>query len=435
MLPEKEKKMAAWAPFVILMMLLLTSWVSHDIYEATIPFATLIAFVALGLTFLRYKNPIACLKERDVDFYVMAAADVIALVNLFLIHSGKGAVLIVVDICLVLYLSDKAAVNGAKIYILTIAGLVFFLYWTFSIRWYFNTNMGGLVLVTCYLLIMLLTQWLKQTEKKALLWVLWAVFAAGGYRIVFYYYSPLIDIPERVAAFTAVAVGTFAVLLWGQLTHRLTMGFMWCVQLMATAAAVMSISYYLSRCALIGVIVFVFLALMPEKVWKNGFLYKLLCVLATAGAVAFSVLYVWMGTLREKFQLTFLYKDILSGREEVWSELWDAFAKQPLTGIGSSYEVKVEWMEGLLEVHNGVLDLLLIHGILVFLLIFYLLLKRLFAMQERAAATGVSRFAASAVFAMMFTAFFENYFIVPPFSLILLFFFAVMNAEWQKKHK
>ncbi|MCR5605083.1 MAG: O-antigen ligase family protein, partial [Lachnospiraceae bacterium] len=180
------------------------------------------------------------------------------------------------------------------------------------------------------------------------------------------------------------------------------------------------IAWYRSRCALLGLITFALLMLIPIKVWKNKVFYLIVTLATTIGSVLFTLLYVWLGYMKDIFSIRIFYKDIISGREEIWSELWGAFIKQPVTGIGSSYEIQLDWLNGLFEVHNGLLDILIVHGIAVFTVTIVFLIKRFLDLHESACSSHLNKCAMAGVFAMMLPAFMENYIIVPPYSLIFL---------------
>ena len=149
----------------------------------------------------------------------------------------------------------------------------------------------------------------------------------------------------------------------------------------------------------------------------------------TVGAILFSLLYVWLGAMKDIFRIRIFYKDIISGREEIWSELWTAFIKQPATGIGSSYEMQLDWLGGLFEVHNGLLDILIVHGIPVFAVTIVFIVKRFMELRESAASGILNKCAMAGVFSLMMPAFMENFIIVPPFSLILLLLIAVVRHK------
>lgn len=381
---EKRKRIGNIALAAGVFALITAGWNFYSWYEATAPYGTLVASAALGIAFLCYVNIKDAL--RDPAFYLMASADLLALVHLFLIGSDKGAILIVADFLLILYLANKVVFSDKLLLIGAGFTGFFFFYWTVDVKGYFkgyNTNFGGLVLITGFLFTMLLMEYVKDYLKNQKSWK----------------YQK----------------------------------YLWIAQVLLFFLAYKIIAWYRSRCALVGLLVLAILLLIPKKAWSLKPLYYILCAGATIGSIAFTGLYVWLGVLREQFQIQIFYKDILSGREEIWSELWGAYLKQPFTGIGSSYVIQVEWMDGMLEVHNGLLDILIIHGLAVFIAACCFLLYRLFGIRKIAAADPVAKCAMAGIMTMLLTSFLENYVIVPPFSLLFLFLFAIINNRIQKQ--
>ena len=353
-------------------------WNEYTWYSFCAPYGTLFSFAVLAVIFfstVRVKEAL-----RDPMFYLLAAAAVIAAVNLFIIDSGKGAFLTAADVLLVAYLSDRIKLSRISLWVLTFYLGFFFFYWTFDVKGYFkgyNTNYGGLVLITGFVFavtgIMLLREKLRETEP-------------GGAKFL-----------------TFFAVFMFA---WG---YNI-------------------IAWYRARCALLGLVVFAVLMLIPMKVWKNKVFYYLLVFAMTLGAIAISLLYVWLGRFSETFSIRIFYKDIISGRDAIWADLWGAFAKMPLTGIGSSYNINVDWMGGMFEVHNGLLDILIVHGLPVFAITCFLLIKCLLPLREKAGSDIVAKSASAAVFAILAASFMENFFIVPPFLLAVLALIAIARS-------
>ena len=149
----------------------------------------------------------------------------------------------------------------------------------------------------------------------------------------------------------------------------------------------------------------------------------------TVGAVLISIVYVILGLLPGFFEVRIFYKDVISGRNEIWLDLWRAFLHKPLTGIGSSYVINVDWMTGVFEVHNGLLDILIVHGIIVFAITCFMLVHRLLLLHKHACGNIVARSAVSAVFAILAGSFMENFFIVPPFLLCMLALIAIARSD------
>lgn len=360
---------------VILTILL---WNEYSWYEAVAPYATLVTFVFLAAAFLCYVP----LREAVTDpyLYLCAAASVTAAVNLFIVGSGKGAWLTVTDLLIVVYMADRIRFSKFTTWFACAYTGFYFYYWTFDVKGYFkgyNTNYGGLVLITGFVFaitgILAFRERLKNSEKKGAAFLMcFAVFCfAWGYNII---------------------------------------------------------AWYRARCALLGLVVFALLIVIPQKVWKNRVFYTLLTLAGTIGAIAVSLLYVWLGKYSDRIDIRIFYKDVISGRDAIWTDLWSAFVKQPLTGIGSSYRINVDWMGGMFEVHNGLLDILIVHGVIVFAITVFMLIKRLLKMRSAAGENIVAKSAMAGTFAILAASFMENFVIVPPFLLCAFVLIAIAGS-------
>ncbi len=377
---KQEKRIKAGSIILILAIVLETvlTWNEYTWYEMTAPFGTLISFVVLAAVFF-------CLvpvKEavRDVWFWLVAASLAVAAVNLFVIGSGKGAWLTAADVLLVIYLSDRVRFSKAATWFVFAYTGFYFFYWTFDVKGYFkgyNTNYGGLVLITGF------------------------VFAVTG---LIAFWNRLREYEKKGAVF---------------LLCFIVFCFIWGYNIVA---------WYRARCALLGLVVFALLSVMPLKVWKNKVFYTILTLSMTLGAIAVSLLYVWLGGFSDSFSIRIFYKDIISGRDAIWTDLWSAFIKSPITGIGSSYRINVDWMGGMFEVHNGLLDILIVHGVIVFAVTVTLFIIRLLKMRKKAASNVVARSAMAGTFAILAASFMENFFIVPPFLLCILALIAIAGS-------
>lgn len=379
---KSDKRIFAGNMAIMLSVFALTTaeWHLYSWYQAVAPYGTVISSIGLAVALFCYVD----VKEmlRDPAFLLMCAADVIALINLFLVGSGKGAILTAADFLLILYLSNKIELSNKQVIISMCYIGFFFIYWTVDVKGYFkgyNTNYGGLILISGFV---------------------FAIYALEYLR----YYLVRIKGVKNAKWLILITLFFFA---WG---YNI-------------------IAWYRSRCALLGLIAFAILMIIPLKVWKNRAFYYMVTFSTTVGAVLFSLLYVWLGAMKDIFRIRIFYKDIISGREEIWSELWTAFIKQPATGIGSSYEMQLDWLGGLFEVHNGLLDILIVHGIPVFAVTIVFIVKRFMELRESAASGILNKCAMAGVFSLMMPAFMENFIIVPPFSLILLLLIAVVRHK------
>ena len=362
----------------LVVILPLALWNEYTMYEKVAPLATLITFIVLVPVFF-------CVTDirtlyRDRLFLVMLAGMIIAGINIFVSGSGKGAFLTAADVLLAFYLAGRIKIPPRLLCFYYAYIGFYFYYWTYDVKGYFkgyNTNYGGLVLITGFVFAVTgLTAFyerLKKTEK-------------GGSRFLFIF--------------------ILFMFVWG---YNI-------------------IAWYRARCALLGLVVFAVLCIVPEKIRRNKVFYALLTFAMTAGAIIVSLLYVWLGQFNDSFAIRIFYKDIISGRDAIWADLWRAFIRMPLSGIGSNYVIDVDWMNGVFEVHNGLLDILFVHGIFVFAAVVIILVKRLWDLREKAAEDRVSWIAVSSVFSILAASFMENFVIVPPFLVCALVLIAIPGS-------
>ena len=287
------------------------------------------------------------------------------MLNLVILKSNKGAVLIPSDMALGYFLAGKIRLPEKLSKYMAFAGSALIISWFGFIKWHYNYNMVGLV----FLMILI-------TGEMFLEFVKW---------------------DRELAYLKAVQVLLWAVgLIWSMMYH--------------------------SRCAMAGILAFGILLLAGRKIAGSRILYTAAVLLSTLGSILFTLLYVMLG--KTGFNMKILYKDILSGRQDIWAELWQAFLRQPLTGIGSSYKLK---SFEIFEVHNGLFDILTVHGIIVCALVMYLLIRLLLKLRgEIYMRGGTAVIAMAGIFAMLFTSFFENFFTVPPYSAF--FFFLLLEC-------
>ncbi len=377
-IPDKKMIIADALLAVAIVLQTFLLWNEYEWYEVVAPFATLISFFFLAAIFLC----VVPVKEalRDPYFWAMAVAIAIAMINIIVIDSGKGAFLTAADVLMTVYLTGRLKVSRTFMWLSFLYIGFHFYYWTFDVKGYFkgyNTNYGGLVLITGF------------------------VFAVTG----------LIALREKLKNETVSGARfTFVTILFM---------FVWGYNIVA---------WYRARCALLGLVVFAILLLIPGKVWNNKLFYMFVTLCSTLGAIAISGLYVLLGSYVQNMGITVFYKDVISGRDEIWADLWRAFLQKPVTGIGSSYKINVDWMGGMFEVHNGLLDILIVHGIIVFAVTVFILIQRLLLLRENAGRSIVARSAAAAVFAILAASFMENFFIVPPFLLCTLVLIAIARS-------
>ncbi|MCI8660512.1 MAG: hypothetical protein HFG54_09755 [Lachnospiraceae bacterium] len=156
---------------------------------------------------------------------------------------------------------------------------------------------------------------------------------------------------------------------------------------------------------------------IPRCVWKVKALYNTAVFLLLSGSILFPIGYVlsWKHEIIKNF--TVLNKNFYSGRDRVWDQFLTAFMKEPLTGIGSDIYAKIP--EPLFtEVHNGLLHILTIYGVIIFLFVYILWFNVLKRAQQGAVRSIIIKQNMCMAVGLMVTSVFENFVVMPAFSLI-----------------
>ncbi len=356
---DRIKEKSGWLFTLLYLWLIFSSFIRQDFYAATSVYATLIIFAVLFLIALLNIDLRRADFQTKTEIAVFILTASLATLNLKLINSGMGALLIPTDMLLMLLLVPRIELTDLMKRIVAGSASLLMIYWYAYIHWEYGFNMAGLL----YLIIFITGE----------------VFA------------------EYVK-------------------NDFDLEYMSLVQILLFLTTILITICYHARSAALCVLLYGFIWKLLPFLSERRFLYRLLIALSTCGSLLFTLLYMLMGKFG--INITILYKDILSGRQDIWAELWQALAKQPLTGIGSSYELKSFFI---FEVHNGLFDILAVHGIIVFLLLIFMLIKRL----DETAKPHFSyrpdcRHAVAGVFALLFASFFENGFIVPPYSIVFM---------------
>ncbi|MBQ9605857.1 MAG: O-antigen ligase family protein [Lachnospiraceae bacterium] len=352
--------------------LVATSFINQDVYAFTVRYASLIIFAVLGILALPYLAE--DLKNKDTDLLCTVLTVVLSVICAVLSHSGFGAVLIPSDLALICYMSGRLRFSEKTAMYIAFAGACPVILWYSHVRWSYNFNMAGFAFMLMAFFGMLLIEMISETD--------------------------LVDIKYK-------GFIEFMIFLTGFILSML----------------------YHSRTAMFGMAVFAVIYLTYGFMSTCRWLYRLIFMLASIGAVLFTAVYIRLASVFG--DITLLYKDIFSGRQAIWRELWRAFLQSPAAGIGSAYQL--ESFE-IFEVHNGMFDILVVHGIPVFTLVVIMLWRtfgRMFISGKTDSGAGlhklnqIRRIAIPAAFAMMFTSYFENFFTVPPYSVIFMSFLLI----------
>ena len=333
-----------------------TSFINQTVYAVTGVVASLVVFVILGMITLPALHD--SYVNLDKDLILLTVTVIVTAVCAILAGSNLGAILIPADMAMIGYASKKIRLSQRSVIYISFIFAALVILWYSHVRWSYNFNMAG---------------------------------------------------------FTFMLMSYFAMILYEEkeLEHRRF------ISIFTFLTAFILSTLYHSRTAMFGMLAFLLIYLLFDRMMAHKWLYWLIFALATLGQVLFTRLYMIMS---EVFgNRVVLYKDIFSGRQEIWGELWEAFLKTPFTGIGSAYELK---SIDIFEVHNGLFDILCVHGVIVFVLIMAILFgmfKDLYGSK--------SKTAVCAAYSMLFASFFENFFIVPPYNLLFMCFIVFAMSE------
>ncbi len=336
-----------WAALVIMMVFYAFTWTFPGFYHITEIYNTSIIFIALAILFFNNVNPLKKLKDKDPDFIVLMLALVIAAANLFIIGSNKGCFLILADFLMVFYLAGEISLTKRQLNTLQIFFLIMYASWfVYDRAFYYNANTGATVTV-------------------------FTLF--GAYALI----DRLCLKKEIYGFFIVLAlVRTLGLILW-----------------------------HLARGAFIAYALFLILFyLVPKKLWESKAFIRGLTLFGIFGSLIFVASYVAFSSTGINPKMPFFYKNVFSGREQIWKEVWDIFITQPLTGIGSGRALK-SFFE--YNIHNAMYDILAVHGIPVFVLSAILMIRRLFKAGDALKGNREKLICISAVFAIFIESFID----------------------------
>ena len=351
-----------WIPIAIMMVFYGGTWVSPWFYHVTERYNSLIIFVALALLFFINVDWVRQLKDRDTILIAMLLALGLASVNLFIIDSNKGCILVLADFLLMLYTAPHVRLTKPQYRTLAVFFLVMYGIWfVHDMEFSYNTNTGATYTV-------------------------FTMFAAF---IIIAYLAKRKEIYGYLVVLVLLRTGTLV---------------MWHLARGAFSALFFFICFY-----------FFFMLWRPE-IHKKTFAF--ISAFAVFGSLLFVWAYVALSKTGYNAQMPIFYKDIFSGREDIWTEVWNMLIEQPLLGIGSGYELK-SFFE--YNMHNAMYDILIVHGVIVFIISAYLIIRRLTGMRMRVMKSTYTHIAASAVFAIFFESFIDMDLMWADYAPVLIF--------------
>ena len=388
------------AVLAVMFIIYALTFIIAKFYDMTYPYAGVINFCLLLVMLLNNVNIPSALKNHDIDIYILAVLVIITGLNLVIVNSGKGAFFVPVNFLIIWYMSDKLYISGRTVKVFAWLYMIYLLFYLFIAyprlfttfeNYKYNTNTAATFTVYTMLCAFMLLEMITEEDHGE---------TSAGKESSISLLTGLFKV--------MVLVKGFQLALW----HR------------ARGAFVMLILFMIFR------------YFVPKKWWKNKALYVLLCLLATLGSLAFIGLYVYVGETGANFRLPFFYKEVFSGREAIWHELFDLLVHDDrpytlFTGIGTNFELTSFFEK---NVHNAMYNFVVIHGIVVFAGVLYFIYKRLWQFREGIAGSRVAMAAMCALMAVFFESYLDVDLIWADYALNLIFLLLVINSDCERTH-
>lgn len=357
-----------WLAISIFLITVVCTTTVDFLWEKFTYIAPLPVFFALCLLFLNHTAIKDCLKTRDKEFILLCGGIILGGINIVLIRSNIGAFFTITNFLLVLYLADKVRFDRVQLTVISAVSLLILLYWLFVNREIYgnvatNPNRASLfIFIHFCVFVCCLVCLLPPLQASKRLRSIVLLLIACG-------------VGARVLSLHCRGV-FLAVIVWAG-TYYILPKKKFTVSLVIAASLLMPAVYLI--------------------LWKTG-LFN--------GIVVYG-------------------KSINSGRNVIWYEFLKVFIRYPITGIGSDFDRMLPDLYAK-DTHHALLDLLFVHGIPVFMIVLFLMYRRI---QRVVAASEepVGSVCLASVYGILSAGSFENFYIVSPCNMLLLTIFIVCS--------
>ena len=366
-----------WTGLTIMMVFFAGTWQSPWFYHVTEKYDSLLIFISLVFIFFGKVRWTEKLRQHDRILIVMVLSLAVAVINLFIMNSNKGCILIISDFLLIPYMSSEIKLSKLQMDVMSWFFLIMYFSWFIYDRAFsYNSNTGATFTVFTLMAAMIALKRLTDRREIYGLFIVMAFLRTG------------------------------TLVLW-----HLARG--------AFIALTMFIVFY---------IIFRYRELIVRKSGKLAGTYIFLCFFAVFGSLLFVVLYVAASKTGYNLKMPLFYKNVFSGREQIWQEIWDMLQQHLITGIGSGYKLK-SFFE--YNIHNAMYDILAVHGVIVFAGAAYIIIRRL--TESGKYISGVNskyaRIAGAAIFAIFIESFIDMDLMWADYSPIIFFLFLEIFYE------
>lgn len=355
--------------------ILILAYTSAGRFNTLMAHGGIFAFVPLVILFFSHVDWMQALKNRDKELITCLVVGGLVVINMRISKAGIGVVFDIANLILILFLSDKIKLTIAIQYMIAIGCMVVMLFWIVGDGSSYNPNTFSMIIFEMAILSILCG--FSILEKKNKIWM--------GY-------------------------------LYSFITILM---FVWPIA-----------KKYAGRTTMVAILIIVVLFfVMPKKIWSIRWCYYCLMYGTALASLIVPVIFT---------RIYFSYVDrelpipqnllIFTGRGPVWQQFLDAWKKEPWTGIGNDYVSKIPDIF-YKNIHNGLLHILIVYGIVVFLITIVLLWKKIMKIKTDEI-SAAKRFGLSVIVAMLAMMTMESY-IITPFSNLI--FFIVLSMLFQEQ--
>ena len=238
-----------------------------------------------------------------------------------------------------------------------------------------SINNGGFGSVLTYAVSMLALEmicYLDFSEKQEhtlhcfmALCILLLIFASIKYTVNFKFYEYHDVNPNTIGEWVLYAFCIFICTTQTTKKRRII------VNLALLVVAITTLMNVESRGALISLVSFCILSILPTRIFKQKLVLIMVCIITALG-IAFPFFY--LGLYSRGFDLAFLNKTLFTGRQGLWIRALGYFSQTPsgwYVGLGS----KVELWDAATNVHNSYFGMIINFGIVGMILYFVFISK------------------------------------------------------------
>lgn len=370
---KQGMKWLDWIAFSGLMLVILAAYTTASGYNRTIAHAGPIICGMLLVLFFNHVNWIQALKDRDKELLLSVLAGILAVTNMIISKAGVGVLFDIANFVLIVYLADKVRLDDKMLCMITMIFIFILIYFFINNPRGYNPNTHSM--------------------------------------IVF-----------EVCAISSIGISAF----FSKIKKKWPIYIYVCTTLLCISIPV-SIEYK-GRTTIVGIMVLLcFFILVPDKIWNIKKLYKALWggILLISTAMPISVFLCTTQGLEIPYNEYWI-----NGRDDVWKQYIGAWLKEPWTGIGNDYLSKIPDLR-YDNVHNGSLHVLTVYGVLLFIVVFFLLGKKILQINTETIDM-TKRFGLCLLVSMFIISIMETY-VVISFSNILFFITLIAVFREDKK--